>query len=326
MVMEKPVTLVCLALLGTMQFVSAQAWKPAEPLSLPTARHENGMAAANGKLYLLGGRGERPVEEYDPRKDLWTVKTQAPMEMHHFQAVAFKNEIYVLGAFSGNFPHETPIPDMYIYNPVRNDWRKGPGLPADRLRGAAGAFTYKDKIYVVCGIQDGHYDGHVAWFDVFDPATGKWEKLPDAPRPRDHLQVDVLKDRLYVAGGRLSSAKTSQTINLTVKEVDVYDFKKGSWETLPPTHNLPTERAGHTVMAFGQRVLVIGGESGAQVPAHREVEAYNPKLQRWEDVMPLTQGRHGTQAVTLNGKVYIVTGSGNRGGGPELTSMEILEK
>src|SRR5690606_24570098 len=115
-------------------------------------------------------------------------------------------------------------------------------------------------------------------------------------------------------------------MNLTVKEVDVYDFRKGTWETLPADHNLPTMRAGHTVVAFGGRVMVIGGESIAQEAAHRETEAYNPKAKRWETVMPLTQGRHGTQAVLLNGKVYIVSGSGNRGGGPELTSMEILEK
>jgi N-acetylneuraminic acid mutarotase len=310
-------------------FVSAlyaQTWKPAEPLNLPTARHENGMAAANGKLYLIGGRGDRPVEEYDPKKDVWSVRTQAPMEMHHFQAVAYNNEIYVLGAFSGKFPHETPIPNLYIYSPSKNEWRKGPELPSNRLRGAAGAFTYKDKIYLVCGIQDGHYDGHVAWFDVFDPKTNKWEVFADAPRPRDHLQVDVVKDKLYVVGGRRSSAKTNEPMSLTVKEVDVYDFKKGTWETLPEQNNLPTQRAGHTVMAFGGRILVAGGESAAQVPAHREVEAYNPARDRWETVMPLTQGRHGTQAVLLNGKVYVVAGSGNRGGGPELTSMEVLEK
>lgn len=306
--------------------LSAQSWQPAEPLSLPTARHESGMAPANGKLYLLGGRGERPVEEYDPKKDAWTIKTQAPLEMHHFQALAYKNEIYVLGAFTGNFPHETPIPHIYIYNPAKNEWRKGPELPADRRRGAAGAFTYNDKLYVVCGIQDGHYDGHVAWFDVYDPKTDQWERLPDAPRARDHLQVDVLKDKLYVIGGRRSSAKTNEHLTLTIKEVDVYDFKKGTWSTLPVDKNLPTMRAGHTVVAFGGRILVTGGESSAQVPAHREVDAYNPSKGNWETIMPLTQGRHGTQAVVLNGKVYIVAGSGNRGNGPELTSMEVLTK
>lgn len=324
--MKKYFTFFALILLPGQAHLNAQSWKPAEPLNLPTARHESGMAPANGKLYLVGGRGERPVEEYDPKKDTWTIKTDAPLEMHHFQAVGFNNEIYVLGAFTGKFPHEKPIPHIYIYNPVRNEWRKGPDLPSDRLRGAAASFVYKDKLYLVCGIQDGHYDGHVAWFDVFDPKTGRWEKLPDAPRPRDHFQADVVKDKLYVVGGRRSSVKTNQPMELTVKEVDVYDFKKGAWETLPPNGDLPTMRAGHSVLAFGGRILAIGGESGSQVPAHNEVEVYDPRQQRWQPIMPLTQGRHGTQAVLLNKKVYIVSGSGNRGGGPELTSMEILEK
>jgi hypothetical protein len=49
--------------------------------------------------------------------------------MSHFQAITFKDEIYVLGAFTGGFPHETPIPHIYIFNPVKNEWRKGSEIP-----------------------------------------------------------------------------------------------------------------------------------------------------------------------------------------------------
>lgn len=44
----------------------------------------------------------------------------------------------------------------------------------------------------------------------------------------------------------------------------------------------------------------------------------------WEKLSPLQQGRHGTGAVVVDGKIYIVAGSGNRGGGPELNSIEVL--
>lgn len=302
----------------------AQVWTPAEPMSLPAERHENGMAAANGKLYLIGGRGERGVDEYDPKTETWVPKAKPSLEMHHFQAVTYNNEIYILGGFTGGFPHEKPLTHIQIYNPVKDEWRTGPEIPADRLRGASGVFEYRNKIYLVCGIQDGHWDGHVTWFDEFDPKTNTWTKLPDAPRARDHFQVTVVDDKLYVAGGRRSSAKTKEFMNLTVGELDIYDFKTGKWTTVEPAQNLPTHRAGTTTIAFGKKVLVIGGESDKQEPAHREVEAFNPKTGKWETLMPLLQGRHGTQAVLLNGKVYIVAGSANRGGGPELNSMEIL--
>jgi N-acetylneuraminic acid mutarotase len=306
--------------------VLGQSWQAIEPANLPEKRHENAMATANGKIYLLGGRGIKPVDEYDPKKDTWRTMSDSPLEMSHFQAVTYKNEIYVLGAFTGGYPHETPIPHIYIFNPVKNEWRKGAEIPKNRLRGAAGAFAMNDKIYLICGIQDGHWDGQVAWFDEYDPATGEWKVLPDAPRPRDHVQVAVVGKKLLVAGGRLSTARINQVINTTIQETDVYDFSTGKWTALPAESNIPTMRAGNTAVAFGDRILVIGGESGSQVAAHNEVEAFNISTNKWEKSPSLHQGRHGTQAVMLNKKIYIAAGSANRGGGPELNDMEVLVK
>ncbi|WP_445438740.1 Kelch repeat-containing protein [Dyadobacter arcticus] len=303
---------------------SGQIWEVSEPENLPGKRHENAMATANGKLYLLGGRGIKPVDEYDFKKDSWTSLSKTPLEMSHFQAVTYKNEIYVLGAFTGSYPHEIPIPDIYIFNPIKNEWRKGAAIPENRRRGAGGAFVLNDKIYLVCGIQDGHWDGQVTWLDEFDPASGNWKTLTDAPRPRDHVQVAVLNNKLYLAGGRLSTARINQVLNTVIKEVDVYDFKTGKWSTLEPANNLPTLRAGNTTVVFDNKLLIIGGESDSHVEAHNEVDAFNPRTQKWEKLPSLHQGRHGTQAVSLNKKVYIAAGSANRGGGPELDDMEIL--
>lgn len=318
------------ALLIALQWATLQGfgqiWTVSEPENLPEKRHENAMATANGKLYLLGGRGIKAVNEYDFKKDAWSALAPSPIEMSHFQAVTYKNEIYVLGAFTGGYPHEIPIPDIYIFNPLKNEWRKGASIPENRRRGAAGAFVLNDKIYLVCGIQDGHWDGQVTWFDEFDPATGSWKTLTDAPRPRDHVQVAVLDRKLYVAGGRLSTARINQVLNTVIKEVDVYDFKTGAWSTLDAANNLPTLRAGNTTVVYNNKILVIGGESDAHTEAHSEVEAFNPQTQKWERFPSLHQGRHGTQAVSLNKKIYIAAGSANRGGGPELNDMEILDK
>lgn len=304
----------------------AQHWKVVEATGAPAKRNESAVATIDGKVYLVGGRGIKPVDEFDPKTNSWHALNASPIEIHHFQAVSFKNEIYVLGAFTGPYPHETPVPEIYIFNPKKNEWRKGAEIPADRRRGAAGVFVFKNKIYVVCGEQDGHWDGHVAWFDEYDPATGKWTKLADAPRARDHVQVAVVDNKLVVAGGRLSTARTNNVLNTTVAETDVYDFKTRKWSTLDPSNNIPTKRAGGPALAFEGRALFIGGESDAHVEAHNEVEAYNPKTNKWEKLPNLIQGRHGTGAVVLNGKIYTVSGAGNRGGGPELDEMEVLIK
>ena len=82
--------------------------------------------------------------------------------MHHFQAVVFDNKIYVVGAMTGAYPKEPPLSHVYIYNPAADAWSQGPEVPVDRRRGGAGAVLYNGEIYLVAGITNGHYDGHVA--------------------------------------------------------------------------------------------------------------------------------------------------------------------
>lgn len=321
--MRNVVLIICMTFVS-MTTSHSQKWETLKTANACTNRHENALTAINGKLVLVGGRGIKPVESFDPKSGRWTKHVESPIEMHHFQAVTFQNELWVLGAFTGGYPHETPIPNIYIFNVDKNEWRVGPEIPSDRRRGAAGVFVYKDKVYLVCGIQDGHWDGHVGWLDEFDPKTNQWKRLPDAPHQRDHVMAMVIDDKVYVAGGRRSTAKIGQVLNLTEPAVDVYDFKTNRWTTLPESANIPTQRAGSASVVLDKKLLVIGGESGAQVPAHSEVEAFNTKTMKWETLPSLNQGRHGTGAVNLNGKIYIVAGSGNRGGGPELNSIEVL--
>lgn len=315
-----------LSLIFTFFFVSSafgQSWKTLEAKGEPTPRHENSAVAIGDDFYVIGGRGIKPIEVFNTKTQTWKQLAETPMEMHHFQAIAFKNEIYVIGALTGKYPHETPIPHVYIFNPKENKWRKGPEIP--RKRGGAGCFVYNDNIYLVCGIVDGHWNGHVTWFDRMDPVTGRWAQLPDAPHARDHVAVATLGTQLVVAGGRRSRAKTNEVMSLTESNVDVFDFTSNKWKTAEMSGHIPTMRAGSSAVVYNNKVVILGGESGAQVPAHNEVEAFDPKTMTWSTMPKLNTGRHGTGAGIINGKIYTSAGSQNRGGGPELSSIEVLE-
>ncbi len=300
------------------------AWQEVTPGNLPLTRNENGFVRVGEAFYLLGSRTIKPVERYDIKTSRWETRSAPPLEMHHFQAVTYKDEIYVVGAFTGNYPHETPIPRIYIYNPAQDKWREGPEIPANRRRGSGGAILYQNKIYLVSGIIDGHWDGHVTWFDEYNPATNTWRQLPDVPRARDHVQVAVVNNQLVVAGGRRTSARTKEVLDLMVGEVDIFDFKKNQWRTAPADQNIPTRRAGAAAVTLGNQVLIIGGESQQEL-AHNETEAFDVRTNTWQKLSPLQTGRHSMQALVYKNQVYIAAGTGKHGGSPELNTMEVMK-
>jgi N-acetylneuraminic acid mutarotase len=302
----------------------AQTWDTLPAINTCTARSESSLAVIKNKIYLLGSRGIRPVDAYDVNARTWTPMQSPPMELHHFQAAVYANEIWVLGAFTKNYPHELPVDHIYIFNPDKNAWRQGPAIPSNRLRGSAGVVNYKGKLYMVGGEIDGHWDGHVAWLDEYNPKTNTWKILPDAPHARDHVQVDVNQDKLYMIAGRRTSTSTNNVLGLKEPTVDVYDFKTKTWTTLPASSNIPTLRADASVVAYKDLMICMGGESDTQVPGHSEVEALNVKTLKWTALPKLHQGRHGTGAVRIKNKIYFIAGASNRGGGPETGNGEVL--
>lgn len=296
-------------------------WQVLRSANHPLKRYENAYVRVGEKFYLVGGRYERPVQVFIPADGRWTTASKPPFQMHHFQAVELGGLIYVIGAFTENYPREKGIPNVYIYDPAEDAWKEGPEIPAARRRGAAGAVAYRRKIYVLGGIVGGH-GAHAkckAWFDEFDPATGKWTPLADAPRARDHFPAAVVGDRLYALGGR-DSGGAGNFFTQTVAEADVYDFATGKWSTLPA--KLPTGRAAPAVAVLDHQILVFGGESG-QPQAHTETEALDVTKGTWRTLAPMVQGRHGTQAIVWKGRVYVAAGSRTRGEA-EIDSQEVF--
>ncbi len=298
-----------------------QAWVAVNSAdgSRATGRHESGAVSLNGKMYLLGGRGNRPVDVYDRSANQWYQLGNLPMEMHHFQPVAYNGKIYVIGAMTCCFPNESTIDNIWIMDPADGSWEPGAAIPVDRRRGSAAAVVYNHRIYLIGGNTRGHSGGAVAWFDEFDPATGRWRTLADAPNARDHAGAAVVDGRLVISSGRQTSQP--DTFGNTVAATDVYDFASGRWSSAA---NIPTPRGGAMFATNGRDYLVIGGESNAQYNAHDEVEAFNVTNGTWRRLPSLLTGRHSGGAAVLGDGVHVVAGAANRGGGSEISAHERL--
>lgn len=318
--MKKLLLVSILSLLSTGLF--AQSWKAIPAQEKAQKRHENSFIQVGKNFLLIGGRGEKQIDIYNAETQKWKKGATPPIELHHAQAVSVDGLVYILGAFTGNWPNETPVAHIYIYDPLKDIWITGPEIPEDRRRGAAGVAVKDKKIYMVNGITNGHQSGWVNWFDKFDPYSNTWTKLPDSPHKRDHFHAIITGKMLFVAGGRKSGSGTS-ALGETVAATDIYNFDEQKWKTVA---EIPTPRAGTAVGLMDDNPVIIGGESDSLEKALAVVETFNLNKKAWKSLPALQQGRHGTQAITLNDQILIGAGNGTKGGGDELNSFEIFTK
>ena len=288
--------------------VFSQSWTEKSEDETYTARHEFGFVQAGDKFILFGGRESPQVlDVYDYTTDTWSNGGMAPIEFNHFQAVSYEGLVWVIGSFKDNdFPIEEPADYIYMYNPANEQWIQGMEIPASRKRGSAGLVVYNNKFYLVAGNTIGHDGGYVSYFDEFDPATGVWTQLTNAPRARDHFHAVTFNDKLYAIGGRLSGG-TGGVFEPLVPEVDVYDFTTEMWSTLDASKNIPTTRAGLAVVVFDDEIYAIGGESPGSL--HDDVEAYDTVLNSWSTKNSLNYARHGIQAIVSGDGIHITCGS-----------------
>lgn len=280
-------------------------------------RHETGSVVSGNKLYVMGGRGNRPNQVFDASQNRWSTIAPLPMELHHFQPVVLNGYIYVIGAFTCCFPDEPSISDIYRLDLSSNTWETAGSIPANRLRGSAGAVAHNNKIYLIGGNTNGHSGGAVPWFDEYNPANGEWKVLPDAPEARDHFSAAVVGNRLVAAAGRT----TNRSFGGMVAQTDTYNFNTNSWTS---SASIPTPRAGSMIGVHGGDVIVIGGETDTQVDAHSEVEAFDVASNSWRALPDLNVGRHGGAGGVINNILHAITGNTRRGGGAEVTLHETL--
>lgn len=290
--------------------------------SVATKRHEAAAVAVGGKLYLMGGRGSRPIEVYDSSTKRWRVIGNPPEELHHFQPVVIGTKIYAIGAFTCCYPAEPSVQTIHVFDTATEQWSTDGDIPSSRLRGSAGAVVHDGEIYIVGGNTKGHDGGAVNWFDRYDPVSKDWETLPNAPHARDHFMAVVVDGKLVAAAGRESDQP--DTFDGAVLQTDIYDFSTNSWST---GANIPTARAGVFAAPAGSEVLVAGGEINTSSVALDVTEAYNVKTDSWRTLQSLQQGRHSGGGAAIGSQWHVVSGSVKKGGGSanETSSHEVLD-
>ncbi len=289
-----------LAVIASLVFATAalaqmppSPWKKAAPF--PEPDEELYGVAVNGKLYVIGGWGERQgsgrhlrVRPGHRQMDEEKVDAAAgppcgpgrcerqDLRERWLRRPGRIPQIPVGAAWE-------PIDDAWEYDPAADSWKTLAPLPGKR--GAAVAVEVGGKIYVIGGVTtvEASKDPFFTFFgpsrvlttnDVYDPATNKWESRRPMAVPRNHAFGGAVNGKIYVIGGRTGHGFILSATNTDV--VEEYNPVADLWSV--PKERMPTARSGGAWGTDGRRIYVAGGEvttkgTRRRVPSHRGVRA-----------------------------------------------------
>jgi N-acetylneuraminic acid mutarotase len=278
-------------------------WSAKTPM--PTQISEVTVAAANNKIYVIGGSTKELVDhrqnlEYDIANDSWRERAPLPRGLTHAGATSLKGKIYVVGAFTAS-GHGDAVNLVYEYDPATDSWRTL--APLKSPRGSVGVTVLNGKIHAIGG--RGVDKVTVTTHEVYDPASGKWSELAPLPKARDHLAVVAGDAFIHAIGGRLNASTEKVDLH------DIYNPATNSWQAGPP---LPTARSGVAGALYQGKIFVAGGECRDK-RTYPENEAFDLKSGRWTSYTPMVMGRHGFGAVTVGRNLYFAGGAVECGGG-----------
>ena len=273
---------------------------------LDPGRQEVGVAALDGKIYVIGGiLSDRSttgiVERFELEKNSWEEIPPLPLntQLHHIGAAAVEGKVYSIGGLEpGTFRGSNLV---FAYDPQKNAWDPVAGLLTSR--GAMGVAVVDGKIYAAGG-QSGGTSVHD--FAVYSPSEDRWDPLQGMPTARNHLAAVAHDGLFYAVGGRAGGLFGS---------LEVYDPEAGDWDSLP-SKNL-TPRAGIAAAVVCDEIFVFGGEGNSKRGdgIFVETESYDIINQCWFSRLAMQNPRHGIGAAVVDGLIYIPGGSPVQGFG-----------
>jgi len=124
----------------------------------------------------------------------------------------------------------------------------------------------------------------------------RWSEVSALPQGRSGMAAVVFEGAIYLAGGKTSQGVTGSSLR--------YRPSQGGWESLA---NKPTPVMEVQAVVLGERIFVPGGMSASGKPVS-VLEAYSPRLNRWDTLEPLPVPLSGYALAAFEGRIYLFGG------------------
>ena len=264
---------------------------------MPTAKASLSTSVVNGKIYAVGGGifkigtflACQTVEEYDPRRDIWTKKASMLWARKTHSTSAVNGRIYAIGGIGSSGQILSAVEE---YDPVTDEWETKAEMPT--ARGYVSTSVVKGKIYAIGGFEIlAAGFRNLSTVEEYDPVADKWERKASMPTARADVSTSVVKGKIYAIGGfEFVGGGRSRPLS-TVEE---YNPQVNEWTAKV---RMPDAKRSVSTSAVNGKIYVIGGEI---------TEEYDPATETWNDKAPMSIPRWSLSTSVVDRKIYAIGG------------------
>ncbi|XP_077998754.1 kelch-like protein 26 [Glandiceps talaboti] len=263
-----------------------------------------------GHSLVLAVGGEQPkgsvskeVRAFDEIHHQWKQLPIMPIQRLDHAVAVLDNFLYVVGGqYTGNSCGNDSIGTVHRYDPRFNMWLQM--CPMEKRRALFTLNALNGRLYAVGGKNE---YGVLASVECFDPENNCWTYIqPLALASYAHASTEY-EGKLFISGGVITSRFFSDALLC-------YDPESGEWSQKT---SMETPRGMHSMCAIRNKVYVAGGNgkdhNGRRVDI-LSVECYNPLIDEWSILAPLSIGLSMAGVTVRNNQMYIIGGYSGRQG------------
>lgn len=228
----------------------------------------------------------------------WTRKADMLTPRVGIGVCVLEGKIYAIGGYDSQ---GKPTAIVEQYDPMTNSWRRLRDMKV--ARAYPSAVVLDGKIYVIGGENPSGCGPNVSSIERYDPSTDRWTVL--MPMPTLGITPAAAVGNKIIAMGGLTAFQCKA---LPTRSVEQYDPALDRWEDRA---KCLSDRYFASACVLDERVYVIGGmlgENSLDAKIIGNVEIYDPAMDKWTKVRPLSKPRAISSATALNGKIFVIGG------------------
>uniref|UniRef100_A0A1A9WVQ9 Kelch-like protein diablo n=1 Tax=Glossina brevipalpis TaxID=37001 RepID=A0A1A9WVQ9_9MUSC len=217
---------------------------------------------------------------YDTSNNILCDKSSMKEARSQLSAVSLNGLIYCMGGYN----RTSTLKTAECYDPIINQWAQI--APMENDRWSHGVCVYNDSIYVVGGY-------HNSTVENYNPTTNKWYNCPKVPLSYDQsCRTVVIENSIYSIGDMKNERMSNNR----------FDPREGRWYDLNSNTNYVCR---FELASYGRSLYCIGGWSGS---FSNHCTRFDVCCNKWETMSPMTVGRWGHSALTVDNKIYVFGG------------------